>query len=729
MKKILGIIAVLFVLLVAGCQYQYDNGQNNVNNGKDNKDNNYVKNNFSSTEYESGEFIKVNSESELKDFFALKTREYLYNDFGMSRSFGGAEISMAMSEESMDSSAKGVSLGGDSASVDYSETNIQELGVDEADIVKTDGKNIYVAADNGFVVFDASNPKDIEKIKTLNIKGARELFITDKYLITFSNDYEPSFDVSEYDFVPYERYDDYTRVLILDKEDDFKKVKEITLSGNYFESRLINDSLYFISQNYVNSPVYPLIRVDDVRIMPEVYIWPDFESLTEYNIGGINLNDLDEIDIKTYMLDSSATVYVSQNNLYLATKSWNWGWYGSNSFEDRIERFEEAVLGLLSNDVQKDIKKLKKDDEYFFNLRNILNKMYNDMSKKEIENFKDEVREALDEYDTKKAQEKDVTNVVKFELDNGKFEEIAKGVFKGSLLNQFSLSEKDGNLRVATTSSYWSREDGRIQSNNVFVLDEDLDVIGSLEKLAEDESVYSARFEDDRLYLVTFRQVDPFFVIDLEDPKNPEVLGYLKLPGFSDYLHKINDNVVVGVGKDTKESEWGGVITTGVKITLFDVSDEENPEELDSYVYGEKWSDSEVLRDHKAFFYDEERQIIAIPLVISKNTDDYKSTDYWRGVYVFEIKDEKELDLVKKIEFSQNDDRYSYRYNQNPKRVFRIEEVLFGMSNEKIMSIDLEEDYEDLQEIEYSLDDYDYEYELPYGEGYKGIEVDSADVE
>jgi len=140
------------------------------------------------------------------------------------------------------------------------------------------------------------------------------------------------------------------------------------------------------------------------------------------------------------------------------------------------------------------------------------------------------------------------------------------------------------NFRIATTA--WTSGSSQ---NNVYILDVDLNIVGKLENLAPKESIYSARFMGDRCYLVTFRKIDPLFVIDLKNPYDPEVLGQLKITGYSDYLHPYDENHVIGVGKETVAADWGDFSWyQGVKISLFDVSNVSNPVEIDKYEIGEE---------------------------------------------------------------------------------------------------------------------------------------------
>ena len=132
------------------------------------------------------------------------------------------------------------------------------------------------------------------------------------------------------------------------------------------------------------------------------------------------------------------------------------------------------------------------------------------------------------------------------------------------------MDEKGDRFRVATTTEYYIQHEGTVRSNAVYVLDEQLNIVGGLDEIAPDESIFSTRFMDDRLYMVTFQQIDPFFVIDLSTDQ-PKILGELKIPGFSNYLHPFDEEHIIGVGRDTKEMDNGRVQQLGIKIALLDL--------------------------------------------------------------------------------------------------------------------------------------------------------------
>jgi uncharacterized secreted protein with C-terminal beta-propeller domain len=256
------------------------------------------------------------------------------------------------------------------------------------------------------------------------------------------------------------------------------------------------------------------------------------------------------------------------------------------------------------------------------------------------------------------------TVIHKISIADGRIEYKCWGEVPGSVLNQFSIDEYQGYLRIATTTGdVW----GSSARNNVYVLGEDLSIVGRLEGIAPGERIYSARFMGGRVYLVTFRRVDPLYVIDLVNPANPRVLGELEIPGYSDYLHPYDETHIIGVG-------WNN----GVKIALFDVSDPENPREMSKY---ETSGYSEVSQDHKAFLFSRSKNLLVMPI------ESYCSQD----AYVFHISVDNGIVFKGNISHSENDvySWSSYYNNYSVKRSLYIENVLYTISDGMLKMNDL----------------------------------------
>lgn len=590
---------------------------------------------------------------------------------------------------------------------DYSKTNIQVEGVDEADFVKNDGKYIYVIAQNKLVILDAFPASDAKILSSTLIEGRpKDLFVNGDRLLIFKEDTETIYGIPEYDYMPRPRDAMKTVALVYDisNRKNPEEVANYSISGNYFQSRMIGDNVYFIAKDtvyYYNDFVdMPVIRKGSARIMaPDVYYFDDPEqNYVFHTIASINIKQTDSINAKTFMMGYSDNLYVSQNNIYITyRKNMPVLYYEAQ----REERFYEVVMPLLPQDARDKINEIKNSNldqhEKWDKISSILEDTFNRMTEKEKQQYQDDVQKAVDEYEVKRAQEREKTVIQKISIDKGIIEYKTKGEVPGSLLNQFSMDESGNYFRVATTSQFWTIN-SNIQYNNVYIMDSDLKIAGKLEKIAPDERIYSTRFIGNRLYMVTFKRMDPLFVIDLTDPNNPQVLGQLKIPGFSDYLHPYDENHIIGVGKETAANEWGGVSIKGVKLSLFDVSDVNDPKQIDTYEIGKAGTDSEALQDHKAFMFDKKKNLLVIPVreVTGKEQYDsrsgYNMQRVWQGAYVFNIT----LNGFKlKGKISHFDDfEEPFYYWGSPGAVRRslfMDNVLYTISARKVMMNDLED--------------------------------------
>jgi uncharacterized secreted protein with C-terminal beta-propeller domain len=276
------------------------------------------------------------------------------------------------------------------------------------------------------------------------------------------------------------------------------------------------------------------------------------------------------------------------------------------------------------------------------------------------------------------------TLVYRIKLDQENIVVMAEGSVSGYVLNQFSMDEYNSFFRIATT--IWTN---RNSTNNLYILDMNLNVVGKLEDLAPGEQIYSTRFMGDRCYLVTFRQIDPFFVIDVASPTQPKVLGYLKIPGFSGYLHPYDENHVIGIGKQD----------SNLKLSLFDVTDVTAPTETAKYIVQAEYSDSPVLYEHKAFLFDKAKQLLALPVSTNMYWIRDGNSGYWQGAYIFDISLEQGFTLEGKITHQNVADQFEYNLNVN--RILYIDYVLYTISNNKVKINNLES-LEPLNEINLS---------------------------
>ncbi len=563
---------------------------------------------------------------------------------------------------------------------DYSKTNIQVEGVDEADIVKNDGKYIYDIVGNKVVIVNAFPAEGMKIVSEIEFKDESLLgiFVNEDKLVVFAQGYEtinsgqgvegsvvhnvegvenakiaseavatgmiaPSYYGGESKI--------YTYIYDISDRARPELDDEISVEGNYINSRMIGDYVYVIGSKYVNGndPVMPMLKVNGVEermAISDLYYFDYWDYEYAFNtISAVNI-DNGEVDNKVYLTGSSNNIYVSEDNIYLTyTKFLDQRDY----FEDMIK---EVVLPIVPSNEGNEIRGILSSDESFFEKSNEINKIVSDYSSslegRDKDDFDQKLYNGMNEFVQELREEREKTVIHKIGVDEEEIEYITEGEVKGSVLNQFSMDENEGYFRIATTSGEsWNGN----SKNNIYVLNENLNLVGEIENLAPGERIYSARFIEDRVYLVTFRQIDPFYVIDLSEANEPKVLGYLKIPGYSDYLHAYDENHIIGIGKETVEISNNGrdfVSPQGLKIAIFDVRDVANPKESAKIVIGDKGTDSNALYDHKAFLFDKSRNLMVLPINLAKiKENQYNSENpqwaygevVWQGAYIFDIKE------------------------------------------------------------------------------------------
>ncbi len=487
---------------------------------------------------------------------------------------------------------------------DYSKTNVQVEGIDEGDIVKTDGSYIYVLRDNELLIFkaDGASTAKVSSVKVIRESsnesagsGASGGRTTDKsvlpvepYYSEYASDIYIAGDlavvvaaVNSYAPLPaadgdvraevyYGGSRQISKIYVYDIADRTKPALkwELGQDGYVLTTRLSGSTLYMISNHYVYDPkegenetfiprLYEgkdakLVAPGAISIMPVV-------NTTAYTV--ICAYDLEggKISANQTVLGGGSNVYMNRNTLYLA-----------NSITDQTASAP----------------------------------------------YTDSVYTVID-YTTSS-----VTDITSFDLTGGGLTLKASGSVPGSLDSQFNMDEFDGNLRVVTTtygqswSEYTDKAKGftnyiwkdPVSANGLYVLDGSLKIIGSVADLAPGEQVYSARFDGAIGYFVTFRQVDPLFAVDLSDPTKPTVLSALKIPGFSEYLHVWGEGRLFGLGMSA-DPETGR--TDGMKLTMFDTTDPTNVTVKHELKLDTNWSTA--LYNHKAILIAPDKGLIAFP--------------------------------------------------------------------------------------------------------------------
>ncbi|MBW2998542.1 beta-propeller domain-containing protein [Candidatus Woesearchaeota archaeon] len=620
-----------------------------------------------------------NSEDELINFLEENSQENYY--FTNTRSLGGEVLEMEDSAKTIASSAN----------IDFSETNNQVQNVDEGDIIKTDGEYIYTSTSNVLYIVKSYPAEESEIISTIeapdNING---LFINGDKLVVFGTLYDRDH-FEELNILPRQSMSFFMIYDISDKEKPIL-IDEMKFEGYYFRSRMIDDNIYFITNSHQQRD-YPMPIIfrnnEELKIAPDDIYYYDYNynNPVYVNINAFNLDTL-ELESKSIIVESSQNMYMSENNIYLTYTKY------VNEYELERKAVMQASKGYLTTEDNVLISEIKSIDS------SILSQ--NEKESKVYRVFQDRISK-LDR-DTQKLIEKDSKKILKAKLDEIKHFEYtvinkinvdelditpkSSGKVYGHTMNQFSLDENNDVLRIATTTNgRWDRfTNNRTESeNHIFTLNESLEIIDSVSGIAQDERIYSTRFIEDKLYMVTFRQVDPFFVVDLSNPEEIEILGELKIPGFSRYLHPYDENHIIGIGRDANEDGR----QLGLKISLFDVTDVSNPKEVAKYVSKDKYSSSTAEYEHKAFLFSKEKEMLVMPV------RSYTAPRY-SGAFVFKI-NEDEIELRGLIDHS--------KYGQYTfvERSLYIEDNLYTKSPE-VLRINKIDDLEGIKDIKFFPD-------------------------
>ena len=551
---------------------------------------------------------------------------------------------------------------GGGVSGDYSKTNVQVQGVDEADIVKTDGKYIYYVSGSRVFITEAYPPGNMKIVGRTDFSGVNfqpiDMYVdgNDMIIIGHSWSYVPgvrpytrdlgrgiAVDAAPGIYPPIQTQRNTVKAIVCDISDktSIKQVRELELEGNYISSRKIGSAFYLLANKYLyyypGNPIenpQPTYRdtagsndfvAVDYRM---IGCFPNFTQANYLLIAGIDLNKPEEAaDINSY-LGAGDSVYASTQNLYVA----------------------------------------------------------------------------VNEYDFSKNRSETKTKVYRFGLNKGKVTYANAGEVPGTIVNQFSMDEHKGVFRIATTSGDMWRDDEFTSKNNVYNLDSNMNLLGKIEGIAPGERIYSVRFMGDRGYMVTFKTVDPFFVIDLKDPAAPRVLGALKIPGYSDYLHPYDDNHIIGFGKDTIEIGPKGsevAYYLGMKMAVFDVTDVSNPVEKFVEKIGGRGTESPLLYNHKALLFSKEKNLLALPITLMEvkgpevvgGFPTY-GTFTFQGAYVYDLNLNSGFTLKGRITHLSDQDylmagSYWYGSDKNVDRIIYISDVLYTLSAKMIKANNL----------------------------------------
>lgn len=568
-----------------------------------------------------GDLAKVNSMEELEEIFSdiLYAEKASRLQRATKAIFNGVITDDAVAEASSDMMMAGAADVSDLSAAeqplyggtDSSETNTQVAGVDESDLIKTDGKYLYIMSSNRVRIMD----RDMRLCGTIRLPedeligedGERtgdvhfsDMYLADGKVVLIAVKYEyysimpltgkemmsAAADLERVMPAYYGGNNSYCEAYVYEIDDsgssvDVRLCASCGVEGELGSSRKVGDIVYVVSTYYPScrEDLLPQIKKGgeeeggEYEIMPlgAIDCYPG-EKATGYSIITAFNVESGETNTKA-IVHRSGEIYMNADELFLTEVNWS-------------------------------------SDEHAWR-----------------PNYS--------------------TRITRFEIDGMNVGEGMVGEVEGSILNQFSMDSYNGIFRIATTT-YKNGEDdwSWTEENNVFLLDtETMKVVGSLRGLAEGERIYAVRFMGDVGYMVTYETVDPLFVLDLSDPTAPSVTGELKIPGFSNYLHPISDKYLLGIGEDTQEifvedrltgeKIVTGVRTNGMKISLFNVEDKMNPVEQDVYYLGYSGTWSEVSNNHKALLC--YKNIFGFDVRVAKDPSGYG--DYVQEAFLFTVTD------------------------------------------------------------------------------------------
>ncbi len=427
----------------------------------------------------------------------------------------------------------------------YSSTNVQEYGVDEGDVVKTDGSYIYILRTDGeFLIVSADGTdRAMALVSQTSLESENDLTGKDMYLDgdvlnIITREYVTSLTEDE-DGTYYTSSTSVTALYTYDVSDRSEPVLsgKVTQEGYYSDSRKVGSTIYLFSTYYPSvgdslddSTIAPLLNGEAAKA--ENYYLPENMTSTEcLVISSVDVTSPSEFADNKILVSGADNFYVSQENIYAVNENYE----NSNT----------------------------------------------------------------------------VTEITKFHYEDGQITGVAAGSVTGYLNDSFSMNEYGGNLRLVTTYygddiSPTAAVTDWTEHNALYILDESMKQLSVISDLAAGETVRSARFLGETGYFVTFEQTDPLFSVDLSDPEDPEILGELKISGFSSYLHFYGEDLLLGLGYEADESTGS---TTGLKLSMFDISDPSDVTESAKYVIdGVTWCES--LSNYKSILADAEKNVI-----------------------------------------------------------------------------------------------------------------------
>lgn len=557
----------------------------------------------------------------------------------------------------------------------YSGTNVQVSGVDELDMVKTDGEYLYVASQGQVTIFLAYPAPDLRVVSRISLGNLTEpltgsnatwavgLFLNGAHLVVVADALAYPEGGYAYPGMPVlsgappgimpratlRVAPENTVAFLVDVSDPADPVLEqtVAISGMASTGRMVNSTVYLVANQWipqVNGTYLPPILCRDGTCAPvpasEIYRDPQSSDAWDYtNLLALNL-ETGEAKPMSLVTGGSSGLYMSPTAMYLSFYKW------------RAEASGPSPT----------LMPVRWGGGW--------------------------------------------TTLYRLEASGLNITPTASADVDGTILSQYSMDEWNGTLRVATT--VWEfNADGSTQYSNVYAFDLSMTLLGSVKKIAPGESIYAVRFLEGFAYVVTYQKIDPLFVIDLSHPSAPAMTGILEMPGFSQYLYPIDAGHLVGVGKDALPTEQNFSWYQGLKLSLYDVTNATNPLEASNVSLGDRGTQSEVLSDPHAFLYVPDREYIVLPVdlaLIDPNQypngvpDWAYGTVVWQGAYVCQVNASAGFTYVGRIAHGNGTVNTTYGWYGSATEIRRslyIGDVLYTISETEVLASSLA----DLSEI------------------------------
>ncbi len=530
---------------------------------------------------------------------------------------------------------------------DYSQTNTQVKWVDESDIIKTDGDYIYYynSAKKAIFIIDAKESANMKIVRKLNLPdtfSSPVLYLSENRLIILASGYSST----NYEKMWYRiNRNNKTYTIIFDTTNKEKPVlsKLYVNDGNLRKSRKIGKYVYVLSNNYFNIPYYTFESEDDIEVISE--------------------------NIIPKKLELSKTNDTSEQNLVLNGKKFPYrfsAWWVAKCNEIEYVLPDEETLKQFRFNPSYNIISIIDTEDFWKEVKTKVIAWSNSEVYMSLDNLylTDNIYQSYNYECPENARcimpyyyggtNNTLVHKLGVQWENITYKDST--IIPWMPLNQYSMDQKDTDFRIITTQNIPER------STWLYILDGNLNLKSSLTWLWKWENFQSSRFIWDKLFLVTFRQIDPLFAIDLSNSEKPEVLWELKIPWYSTYLHPYDENHLIWLWYDTTITEWGWTRNGWVKVDLYEVNYDkkcwdadltaEEKAKCDSWDYKwiivkqlqtltlwDAWSYSEALNNPRMFIWNKAKNMLLLPVTLYKNESEtsYKHIDFFNWLSAIKI--------------------------------------------------------------------------------------------